>query len=268
MKERILTASVILPIFILIMLTNSYPVLFSFIGALSLLGVKEYYKSFKSLDKFFNLTGLLGTIIFIFFVFPDLNNRFIPFLIIFSFVVLGISIFKYSKRSLIKASITILGILYVPFLLFFVLSVYSIDKWGYFLTWLIFLISWSTDSFACIVGSIIGKRKITPILSPKKSLEGFIGGTLFTTIICSILGYALVFLGYTNSKMFVVFCLTVGFFGSIMAQIGDLVASAIKRINHIKDFGTIFPGHGGILDRFDSVLFVAPTIYLIAQVLF
>lgn len=180
MKERILTASVILPIFILIMLTNSYPVLFSFIGALSLLGVKEYCKSFKSLDKFFNLTVLLGTIIFIFFVFPDLNNRFIPFLIIFSFVVLGISIFKYSKRSLIKASITILGILYVPFLLFFVLSVYSIDKWGYFLTWLIFLISWSTDSFACIVGSIIGKRKITPILSPKKSLEGFIGGTLFT----------------------------------------------------------------------------------------
>lgn len=165
MKQRILTASVILPIFILIMLTNSYPVLFSFIGALSLLGVKEYYKSFNNLDSSFNFIGLLGTVIFIFFVFPNLNSRFIPFLIIFSFFVLAISIFRYNENSITNGAITILGILYVPFLLFFVLSVYSIDKWGYLLTWFIFLISWCTDSFACIIGSIISKRKITPVLS-------------------------------------------------------------------------------------------------------
>lgn len=268
MKQRILTASVILPIFILIMLTNSYPVLFSFIGALSLLGVKEYYKSFNNLDSSFNFIGLLGTVIFIFFVSPNLNSRFIPFSITFSFFVLAISIFRYNENSITNAAITILGILYVPFLLFFVLSVYSIDKWGCLLTWFIFLISWCTDSFACIIGSIIGKRKITPVLSPKKSLEGFVGGTLSTTIICSIIGYLLVFLGYINSNKFIIFCFIIGLFGSIMAQIGDLVASAIKRRNNIKDFGTIFPGHGGILDRFDSVLFVAPTIYLISQIFF
>lgn len=266
MKERILTALVIVFVFLLIMLTNSYPVLFSCIGVLSIFGIKEYYNSFNNLDKSFSIMGLLGTIMFIFFISTDLNTRFIPFLIIFSFLVLSMSIFRYNEKSIQNAAITIIGILYVPVLLFFVLSVYSIDTWGYLLTWFIFLISWSTDSFACIIGYFIGKRKITPVLSPKKSLEGFIGGSCSTTIICSLVGYLLVSLGYINSNKFIVFCFVVGFFGSIMAQIGDLVASAIKRHNNIKDFGKIFPGHGGILDRFDSVLFVAPIIYLISQI--
>ena len=118
----------------------------------------------------------------------------------------------------------------------------------------IFIIAWGTDTFAYLSGSLFGKTKLCPKLSPKKTVEGSLGGILGAIILTLI--YAKYF-GVFPVWKFVLLSLI----GSIIAQIGDLTASKIKRLTGIKDFGFIMPGHGGVLDRFDSILFTAPFIY-------
>lgn len=265
MKERILTTCVILPIFLAIMLSKNNIVVFCFVSLMSILGLREYYKSFNIFKDGYYYIGMVLSLIFNVLIKYFDNSIFIPFILVSSFIILTYALLNYNEHSLIKAAITILGLLYIPFLFSFVWLIYSISNIGNLLVWFIFVIAWSTDTCACLIGSYIGKRRITPILSPKKSLEGFVGGTLCTTLITFLLGYALIKLGMLSSNNFLLISFALGFVGSIVSQIGDLTASAIKRLNEIKDFGVIFPGHGGILDRFDSVLFVAPCVYLIIQ---
>ena len=125
---------------------------------------------------------------------------------------------------------------------------------------MIFICSWVNDTCAYCVGVTMGKHKMSPKLSPKKSVEGLIGGILGSAIVASVYG---VFFNANvceieNSP--VIFAV-IGACGAGMAVIGDLAASAIKRNNDIKDYGKLIPGHGGILDRFDSIIFTAPIVY-------
>ena len=138
---------------------------------------------------------------------------------------------------------------------------------GHFLIWLIFITSWVSDTCAYAVGSLLGKHKMTPNLSPKKSIEGGIGGIAGTVIACILFG--LYFIKHFNLdyRLLISFGI-IGLVGSAISMCGDLVASAVKRNNDVKDYGKILPGHGGILDRFDSVLFTAPMVYLSPVLLF
>ena len=131
---------------------------------------------------------------------------------------------------------------------------------------MIFLCSWGCDTCAYCVGVLIGKHKMTPKLSPKKSWEGAVGGVagaaLFTVI------YGLVFQKAMDITMTEIFLLAgICAVGAVISMIGDLTASAIKRNYDIKDYGKLIPGHGGIMDRFDSVIFTAPVIYFLAAYL-
>ena len=128
--------------------------------------------------------------------------------------------------------------------------------------WLIFLSSWGCDTCAYCSGMLLGKHKLAPVLSPKKSIEGAIGGTLGSAILGLI--YAWIF----GSRMHgieepVIACTVACAIAAVISQIGDLAASAIKRNHKVKDYGHIIPGHGGILDRFDSMIFTAPAIYFV-----
>ena len=116
-----------------------------------------------------------------------------------------------------------------------------------------------SDAFAYFVGIRFGKHKLCPNISPKKSIEGAIGGLVGTAIVFLI--YAVVLNNYYNFDIQYFQIILFGLVASLFAQIGDLVASSIKRFVGEKDFGSCFPGHGGVLDRIDSVLFVAPIIY-------
>ncbi|MSP84674.1 MAG: phosphatidate cytidylyltransferase [Flavobacteriaceae bacterium] len=124
----------------------------------------------------------------------------------------------------------------------------------------IFILIWTNDTFAYIVGKSIGKHKLFEKISPKKTIEGFIGGILFSVIAGYIISKY-----YTESTTFIwlVIAIIVGIFGTI----GDLVESKFKRIAGVKDSGKIMPGHGGILDRLDSVIFVAPFVFLFYKIL-
>ena len=131
---------------------------------------------------------------------------------------------------------------------------------GEFLVWLILIGAFVTDTFAYLIGVTFGKHKLCPEISPKKTVEGAIAG-----VVGSVLGYLFFGLIMQNICQYHVnylLLLPLGILASIAAQIGDLFASIIKRQHNLKDFGTLIPGHGGVFDRCDSLLFVAPVVFL------
>jgi phosphatidate cytidylyltransferase len=136
---------------------------------------------------------------------------------------------------------------------------------GGYLVVLIFLCSWGNDTLAYCVGVLFGKHKMSPTLSPKKSIEGLVGGIMGAGILGLLYGLFLQGrLVQINANVPVILFIVCAL-GAIPAVIGDLAASAIKRNNDVKDYGKLIPGHGGVLDRFDSMIFTAPIIYYLVQ---
>ncbi|EOD00612.1 phosphatidate cytidylyltransferase [Caldisalinibacter kiritimatiensis] len=171
-------------------------------------------------------------------------------IILFIYILSILSILVLKKDLLLNdISVTLFSLLYIPFLLF---HITLLD--GNKLIWLVFITAFGTDTFAYFTGILFGKRKLCPELSPKKTIEGSIGGILGSLLL------SLLFLKIFNIEHYVQLGI-LSIICSIMAQIGDLAASKIKRISNIKDYGNIMPGHGGVLDRFDSILFTAPIVY-------
>jgi phosphatidate cytidylyltransferase len=130
---------------------------------------------------------------------------------------------------------------------------------GFAMTLLIFISSWVCDTFAYFSGRALGKRKLAPVLSPKKSIEGAVGGVVGSALVGAL------FARITGMDMALIVFISA--IGAVVSQFGDLFASAIKRNHNIKDYGNLIPGHGGILDRFDSVIITAPIIYILSEVL-
>lgn len=154
---------------------------------------------------------------------------------------------------------------YAPVMLSFIYLTRSLH-YGEYIVWLILISSWGCDTCAYLVGICIGKKKIFPVLSPKKSLEGCIGGVLGAGLIGALYSILLldnIIVDQSMTPILVFICMV----GSVMSQVGDLAASAIKRNNNIKDYGKLIPGHGGIMDRFDSVIVTAPMIFFLAALL-
>jgi phosphatidate cytidylyltransferase len=119
---------------------------------------------------------------------------------------------------------------------------------------LVFLTAFGTDIFAYFAGSFLGRHKLCPSISPKKTVEGAIGGVVGSVLLCGVFGYFAL-------RGFFIHCVVIGALGGVLSQVGDLVASVIKRGAGVKDYGRLIPGHGGLLDRIDSVLFTAPLVF-------
>ncbi|MGX8700021.1 phosphatidate cytidylyltransferase [Caproiciproducens sp.] len=141
-------------------------------------------------------------------------------------------------------------------------------KHGMFYVMIAIFSAWIADTGAFFAGSLWGKHKLCPNISPKKTVEGVIGGFVLNIVAMIVFGYIFHAVYYAYSvEISYLTLVVIGFFGTIMSVLGDLSFSLIKRSCHIKDFGEIIPGHGGILDRFDSVIFEAPFVYLLVQFL-
>src|SRR5699024_2301011 len=173
-------------------------------------------------------------------------------------LILFVYVFTYPKYDAHQIAAAFLGIVYVAVMLSYIYLTRNLEN-GHFIVWLIFLCSWGCDTCAYCVGMLIGKHKMAPVLSPKKSVEGAVGG---------VIGAALLGVAYaaaTKGPMaeYAVICAA----GALISMVGDLAASAVKRNQGIKDYGKLIPGHGGILDRFDSVIITAPVIYYMAVLL-
>ncbi|MGE5475007.1 MAG: phosphatidate cytidylyltransferase [Ignavibacteriales bacterium] len=168
-----------------------------------------------------------------------------------------------NKINFVDASVTTLSIFYVTFLFSF-LSMTRHMTDGKFIVWFIFIGGWITDVSAYFSGRFFGRNKLIPEISPNKTIEGSVGGLIGCIIVTVIYGLLI----KTNLKvdMGILHFIILGMFTSVFAQLGDLTASAIKRSTKIKDYGYIMPGHGGIIDRFDSILFVSPIVFFFFKI--
>lgn len=261
MLIRTISGIIALPILALFLILGGewlrYGILF-----LSLVGIFEFYKATSKEIKPVHILGALATIIYLVCVGLRIEFEYIGIAtMIFIILAFMLMVFMHQKININDVCITIVGFFYVTFMLSNIYLVRQME-FGEYLVWLIFICAFCSDTGAYFTGSAIGKHKLTPILSPKKTYEGAIGGIVFTAIVSGFFGYCIFEFGNVGKEnMFLLYAL-IGVVGSIFAQLGDLAASSIKRFVGIKDYGKIMPGHGGVLDRFDSVIFTAPLIYI------
>lgn len=180
-------------------------------------------------------------------------------------VLLVVYVFKFPKYHANQIMSTYFAFIYAPVLFSFIYLTREMEYGAYFV-WIIFISSWISDTCAYCVGMLFGKHKLAPVLSPKKSIEGAIGGVVGAAIVGALFGCFVVEQVIDAQQVTWAFAL-IGACGGVVSQIGDLAASAIKRNYEIKDYGKLIPGHGGIMDRFDSVLITAPIIYFMFTLL-
>lgn len=175
-------------------------------------------------------------------------------------------VIAFPKFQANQVSAAFFSFMYAPVMLSFVYLTREFPQ-GLYIVWMILISAWGCDTCAYVVGKLIGKKKIFPVLSPHKSLEGCIGGVAGAALIGALYGYFFVEQMFPQQQVAWLVAFICGA-GAVMSMVGDLAASAIKRNNNIKDYGKLIPGHGGIMDRFDSMIVTAPMIYFLTILLF
>ncbi len=258
---RLLSGIVLLAVMLATIITGG-DLLLLFVAVISLIGQFELYRAVKIEKTLLAMLCYGATISYELLLYYQKTGYSMILGVIFLIALLSIYVVMYPKFIIEQISLAFFGFIYVTVLLSYIYQV-RIQKAGIFSVWLIFIAAWGSDTCAYCVGMLIGKHKLPSKLSPKKTIEGCIGGVIGAGIIGFI--YATVFkqnlVGELNNPQ-LLFAI-IGCCGSVIAQFGDLAASAIKRNHSIKDYGKLIPGHGGILDRFDSILFTAPIVYLL-----
>lgn len=269
--SRVLTAIIGLPVVFFLIHTGNWPLQLA-VFVCCVKGLDEIYKALSRKKLSIHVLGYLLSAAYLFILANFTFTKFIITSSIFIIALLIFLVFDHANINIMDCIITLFGFFYISFLLSFIVLVRKKVN-GEFFTWLIFISAWGCDTCAYFSGKLLGRNKLVPDLSPKKTIEGAIGGTVGATLIA--LGYVFVYIylfnGHVNINKnlcqdnisLIITCSALSFVGSIFAQLGDLSASAIKRYRNLKDYGNIFPGHGGFLDRFDSILFTAPVIYIL-----
>ena len=259
-KTRLISGIILVIIALATIISGSW-ILFFTLLAVSLIGMRELYKVMKVSDEHvtvLELVGYLGAVLYYIAMKADFGNYGTMAIINSMILILFVYVFGYPKYHAEQVMAAFFGVVYVAVMLSFIYLTRSLPD-GKFLVWLIFLCSWGCDTCAYCVGMLIGKHKMAPVLSPKKSIEGAVGGVAGAALL------GVIYAAATQGKMaeYALICAV----GALISMVGDLAASAIKRNQNIKDYGKLIPGHGGILDRFDSVIITAPVIYYLAKMI-
>lgn len=252
-NSRYIGAIVLAPLLIFVLLGGLPLKLFTI--ALSVCGLYEFYNALKA--KEIKSIPLMSYILLLIYYLTNNNFESLMYILVFAVVISLIIPVVDLRYSFMDVGVTFLGFIYVVVLFSFIPLVNEKTTGGY-LVWLIFIGSWLSDTAAYYFGRFFGKKKLCPKVSPKKTIAGAIGGFLGATIGCGVFG--LIFSIYTPSVGIIHYFL-IGALCGIMGQLGDLVASIIKRYVGLKDYSNLIPGHGGILDRFDSILFNAFVVF-------
>ena len=252
MKTRVLSGMMMLPLLIFFIFGG--PLLDAFVFLLGVLAMREFFQAHK--ENHFTPSFLIGVvaavILYGIYILKLPSETYFFWIFICVFMCL-ISLFQMERRNLADAQITLLGIFYPVFFSFHIVLINGLEGKGQFV-WMVLITAMATDIMAYFSGYFFGKHKLCPTISPKKTIEGAIGGTIFAVIASGVFGYF-----FTENDIFL--CLLMGLVASIFSQLGDLSASVFKRKLGIKDYGNLIPGHGGVLDRIDSILFTAPVVY-------
>ncbi|MDY6037394.1 MAG: phosphatidate cytidylyltransferase [Eubacterium sp.] len=253
MKLRIISGMAMLP-FIAIIILGGYP-LIAACFLIGLVGVKELFNGFRAMDIHPNYAVAVAALVSLYAIhlaFP-LQEKYLLLWLVAFVMISCISIFRIDKHKIEDALTTMLGIIYVEFFSFHVAMIDSLSDYK-ILIYTVFISAFGSDICAYFTGFAIGKHKLCPNLSPKKTVEGAVGGVIGAALLC------LLFAKFFAPQL-MLHCFIIGVIGAALSQCGDLTASAFKRKMGIKDYGKLIPGHGGIMDRFDSILFTGPIVY-------
>lgn len=251
MKTRVISGLLLVPLLVVVYFGG--PLLWALCFLIAVLGFREFAGGFEKIDvkvdiKIGYSAAVLLYIGGYFFPRPDFLLLWIVLVMAASFF----SMFQLERKKLADGMATLISVLYV---VFFSYHMVLIDRsQAPLMIWLVLFAAFGTDIMAYFSGYLFGKHKLSPKISPKKTVEGAIGGTIGSIVLCTIAGYIMM-------PDLILQSAVIGLLGSVAAQLGDLTASMFKRNMGIKDYGDLIPGHGGVLDRFDSVLFTAPFVY-------
>lgn len=252
MLKRIISGLILLPVLFLVTLKGG---VYIYIGGVlcSLIGLFEFFRVFKENGyKPLNFTAYVLTIaMYTLISLSNLQYSHIVLNILYILFAVGAYYIILRKIRVEDLMVTLSGFVYIPV---FLSHINLLSQMGSIYIWLVFIFAWISDTCAYFVGVLFGKHKLIPQISPKKTIEGSLGGIMGTVLFT--VGFAM-FFGEPNPMYFVPLAIV----GSVVSQLGDLFASAIKREYKVKDYGNLIPGHGGVLDRFDSILFTAPLTY-------
>lgn len=260
--QRTVSGIVLAAIIVFMMITGG-SLLLAFLGAISIIGVIELYRIFGVDKSFIGFVGYLAVAAYYLMMYFEMSSHWLMLVLFMVILSMGAYVAYFPKYRADAVMAVVFGFFYVGVMLSCIYRIRQLND-GIYLVWMVFLCSWISDTCAYLVGVTMGKHKFVPNLSPKKTIEGVIGGIAGSVLLGAV--YGVVLKNYTTVfENPVPICMIIGGLGSVVSQIGDLAASAIKRNYDIKDYGRLIPGHGGILDRFDSVIFVAPLIFYAYQ---
>ncbi|MFW5633147.1 MAG: phosphatidate cytidylyltransferase [Acetivibrio ethanolgignens] len=264
---RLISGIVLMIVTVAVMVLGG-DVLFWTVAVISLIGLFELYRTVGIHKSFMGYVAYLGSLCFDLLILFSKESGITHLIIGLLMLFLIIYVLAYPRYNSEHVTMAFFGIFYVTVMLSYIYRVRMLED-GHLLVWLIFIGAWGSDTCAYCVGMLIGKHHLPAklsALSPKKSIEGCIGGVVGAALLGFL--YALLvkngIAGVQNPEL--IFAI-IGGASSVISQLGDWTASAIKRNHNIKDYGHLIPGHGGILDRFDSIIFTAPIVYFLAELL-
>lgn len=263
---RILIGVIGFPIVVLFLVFANEILIDIAFAIVAIMSLNEYYKCFEQKAKPVAWVGYLScSLIALIHIIPKeylvpIIGILIPVLMLILFAHV---IFSNMKTNITDIAITMFGICYIPLFLMFI-PVLRGTEGGIFLIWYLVLSAWGTDVFAYTAGKLIGKHKFSQI-SPNKTIEGCIGGVIGAIIMN--LGYTWIISTFFQVNYNILAIIGITIILSLLSQLGDFAASAIKRHVGVKDFSHLIPGHGGMLDRIDSVIFIAPFAFYLLRLL-
>lgn len=265
MKDRVLSGAILVIFFLAIIVFNrSFPLALNIaIALISALAVYEVIKALGLSNRWFITVPSVAVAVLVQFCgFQDAN------LLIYSAFTACMfgALLRYHREITFKEVAVVYSmVVMIPLALQTIVMVRRLsENHGMFYVLICVFAAWIPDAGAFFSGKLFGKHKLCPEISPKKTVEGMVGGVISSTVIILLLGWFFSAVFYSGTRQVNwLSLLIIGFFGSFTSVLGDLSFSLIKRSCHIKDFGNVIPGHGGVLDRFDSVIFTAPFVYLV-----
>ncbi len=261
MVQRIVTSIIGLPILILAVAIGGV-VLQGGILLVALVGMYEMYHAMSKRNLPLHAVGYGFAVLYVG-VLPWMTQAMMMgFLVSFIIALMMLMVVFHEKVDITQVTTTFFGFFYVAVLISFIYMVRS-HVYGQLFVWLIFISAWGSDTFAYFSGLLLGRHKLCPKLSPKKTVEGAIGGVVGAVALGILYGLAVNRWTVADDIDIVLFFSVISGVCAVFSQFGDLAASAVKRSTGIKDFGHLIPGHGGVLDRCDSLLFTAPGVYLV-----
>ncbi len=268
--KRVISVLLGFPLVVIILTFGNKYIVDVFLVLIAMLSMQEYFNAISKDAKPVRWIGYLSCIpigfihiLPIYFSAEIIQKILIMVIPTIVLLLFGQVIFTNMKTNFKDIAYTFFGMFYIIGCITFIALLRGLDN-GIILVWYAIFAAWGTDTFAYLIGMRFGKHKMSKI-SPKKSIEGAIAGTVSSVIIIAI--YTLIMNNIYNLGYSYLYVIIAGIILSIIGQLGDFAASSIKRYVDVKDYSNLIPGHGGMLDRIDSLIFIAPFAYMFFSII-